>query len=137
MSILMSPGYWKTNEQRNKVKNSQHTAKAALKFGSEAWVLKKREERLEAAQMKFFRHLLGVTKLDKEKNQCIRQKTGAQNIVKEMKQYQEKWLQHVPRMDTNRLPKQALQYKPKGRRNIGRPRKRWRDQLHLEDQGTG
>ena len=31
----------------------------------------------------------------------------------------------------------ALQYKPKGRRNIGRPRKRWRDQLHLEDQGTG
>ena len=38
---------------------------------------------------------------------------------------------------TDRLPKQALQYKPKGRRNIGRPRKRWRDQLHLEDQGTG
>ena len=35
------------------------TAKAALKFGSEAWVLKKREEqRLEAAQMKFLRHLL-------------------------------------------------------------------------------
>jgi hypothetical protein len=27
--------------------------------------------------------------------------------------------------------------KPKGRSNIGRPRKRWRDQLHLEDQGTG
>jgi hypothetical protein len=36
-------------------------------------------------------------------------------------------------MDTNRLPKQALQYKPKGRRNIGRLRKRWRDQIHLED----
>jgi len=75
----------------------------------------------------------------------------------------QKWLQHV-QMDTNtitkvattctdghrlpkvattctenghRLPKQALKYKPKGRRNIGRPRKRWRDQLHLEDQRTG
>ena len=102
------------------------------------WVLKKREEQcLEAAQMKFLRHLLGITKLDKEKNQCIRQKTGAQNIIKETKQYQEKWLKHVQRMDINRLPKQALQYKPKDQRNIGRPRKRWRDQLHLEDQGTG
>ena len=42
------------------------TAKAALKFGSEAWVLKKREEQLlETAQMKFLRHLLGITKLGK------------------------------------------------------------------------
>ena len=39
--------------------------------------------------------------------------------------------------DGLKLLKQALQYKPKGRRIIGRPRKRWRDQLHLEDQGTG
>ena len=103
-------------------------------FEIEAWVLKKRgEQRLEAAQMKFLKHLLGITKLDKEKNQCIREKLGAQNIVKEIKQCQEKWLQHVQRMDTNRVPKQALPYQPKGRRNVGRPRKRWRDQLHLED----
>ena len=62
------------------------TAKAALKFGSVAWVLKKREEqRLEAAQMQFLRCLLAITKLDKEKNQCIREKTGAQNVVKEIK----------------------------------------------------
>jgi len=58
------------------------------------------------------------------------------SLVNEIKQYQEKWLQHVQRMDTNRILKQALQYKPKGRRNIGRPRKRWRDQFHFEDQGT-
>ena len=67
------------------------TAKAALKFGSEAWVLRKREEqRLEAAQMKFLWHLLAITKLDKEKNQCIREKTGAQTIVKESKTIPEK-----------------------------------------------
>jgi hypothetical protein len=40
-------------------------------------------------------------------------KTGTQNIVKEIKQYHEKWLQQLQRMDTNRIPKQALQYKPK------------------------
>jgi hypothetical protein len=80
----------------------------------EVWVLKKREEQhLEAAQMKFLRHLLGIKKQDKEKNQCIRQKMGTQNTVKEIKRYQKKWLQHVQRMDTKRPPKQALQYKLK------------------------
>jgi hypothetical protein len=48
-----------------------------------------------------------------------------------------KWLQHVQREDTKRLPEQAVQYRPKGRRNIVRPRKRWRDLLHFEDQRTG
>jgi hypothetical protein len=87
--------------------------------------------------MKFLRHFLGITKLDKENNETVREKLLVQNTVKERKQYQQKWLQHLQRMDTNRIPKQALQYRPKGRRNIGRPRKRWKDQLHLEDQGTG
>jgi hypothetical protein len=69
--------------------------------------------------MKFFRHLLGITKLDKEKYRSIRKKTGSQNIVKEIKQYQQKWLQHVQRMDKNRLPRQELHYRPNGQRNIG------------------
>jgi hypothetical protein len=60
-------------------------------------------------------------------------KWRAENIVKEIKQYQKQWLQHVQRIDTNREPKKALQYRPKGRRNIGRSRKRERYQLHLED----
>jgi hypothetical protein len=34
----------------------------------------------------------------------IRGKTGAENIVKEIKQYQETWLQHTQKMDTNRIP---------------------------------
>jgi hypothetical protein len=77
------------------------TAKAALIFGSETGVLKKRkEQRLEAAQTKFLRNLLGITKLDKEKNPCIKKKTGAQNTLQEIKQSQKKWLQHVQRMDT-------------------------------------
>jgi hypothetical protein len=39
-------------------------AKAALKFGSEVWVLKKREaQHLEAAQMKFFETLIWNNKI--------------------------------------------------------------------------
>ena len=120
--------------KETKLRTHNVTTKAALKFGSEAWILKEGEEqRLEAAQMKFLRHLLGITKLDKEKNQCIRGKNGAQNIVKEIQQYQKKWLQHVQRTDRNKPPRQALKYRPEGRRNIGQPKKRWRDQLHFED----
>jgi len=87
----------------------------------------------EATRIEILQSLLGIIKLDKEKNLCIREKTGAQNTVKEIKQYQKKWLKHVQRMDRNRLPRQALKYRPEGRRNIGRPKKRWRDQLHFED----
>ena len=67
--------FGKQMNKETKLRIHNITTKAALKFGSEAWVLKKRQEqRLEAAQMKFLRHLLGITKLDKEKNQCIRGK---------------------------------------------------------------
>jgi hypothetical protein len=53
------------------------------------WVLKKRDEqRLEAAQMKFLRRLLGITKLDRERNQFLSEKLGVQNTVVEIKQYQ-------------------------------------------------
>jgi hypothetical protein len=71
--------------------------------------------------------------LDKEKNQCIREKTGAENIVQEIKEYQKNWLKRLQRMGTNRIPRRALRYRPEGRRNVGRPKKRWTDQLHFED----
>ena len=94
--------FGKQMNEETKLRIHNITAKAALKFGSETWVLKKREEqRLEAAQIKFLRHLIGITKLDKELGE---KKTGAQNTVEEIKQYQKKSLQHVQRMDRNRIP---------------------------------
>ena len=60
--------FGKKINKETKLRIHNITAKAALKFGSEARVLKKREEQgLEAAQMKFLRHLLEITKLDKKR----------------------------------------------------------------------
>jgi len=51
-----------TKETKLRIHNV--TAKAALKFGSEVWVLKIRDEqRLEAAQMKIFETLIGNYKI--------------------------------------------------------------------------
>ena len=59
--------FGKQMNKETKLRIYNITAKAALKFGSEAWVLKKREEQcLEAAQIKFLIHLLRITKLDKK-----------------------------------------------------------------------
>jgi len=67
--------FGKQMNKETKLRIRNITAKAALKFGSEAWVLKKREEqRLEAAQMKFLRHLLGVTTLDKKRINVLGEK---------------------------------------------------------------
>jgi len=47
--------------------------------------------------------------------------------------YKQNWTNHLERMDNTRLPKHALTYKPQGRRDRGRPRKRWQ----RVDAGTG
>ena len=62
-----------------------------MKFGNEAWALKKREEqRLEAARMKILRHLLGITELYKKKDQCIRGENGSTEHSKGNKTVPEK-----------------------------------------------
>jgi len=65
--------------------------------------------------MKFFTHLLGITKLDKEKNQCIRQKHGSTEHSKGNKTVPEK-VATTCTEGGHRLPKQALKHQPKGRR---------------------
>ena len=59
---------------------------------------RKEEQRSEATQMKFLRHLLGITKLGKGMNQCIRKKERTQIIVKEINLFKKQWLQHVQKM---------------------------------------
>lgn len=46
--------------------------------------------------------LLGINKLDRERNQSVKEKSGVQNTVLEIQQYQRKWLQHLERMDTDK-----------------------------------
>jgi hypothetical protein len=48
------------------------TSKLSLKYGSEVWVLNKKEcQQFETAKIKFLRSLLGLTRLDRKTNKTI------------------------------------------------------------------
>jgi hypothetical protein len=60
-------------------------------------------------------------------------KLKAEHTVDEIQRYQKNWLQHVIRMEHASIPRMALEYKLKGKCDIGRPKTRWRDKWHLQD----
>jgi len=96
---------WRQMTKEIELRIHNITAKVALKFYSEAWLLRKgHEQNLEASPMKFLIHPLGIFKLDWERKQSIRDKLGVQNTVQEIHWYQQKWLQHLKRMERTGYP---------------------------------
>jgi len=81
--------------------------------------------RLEAAEMRFLRNVKGYTRLDKIRSEVIRKELQISGIQDMRLKYKQNWINHLERMDNTRLPKHALNFKPRGRRDRGRPRKRW------------
>jgi hypothetical protein len=127
---IIKSNFDKQMSNQTKLRIDNITAKTALKYGSETWVLNKRDkQRLEAAQMRYLRPLLGKTKLDRQKNVDIRERLRVQSTVEEIQTYQRKWKEHVERMQDEIPPKLTLKYQPVGKRNRGHPKKRWKDQF--------
>ena len=89
--------------------------------------------RLEAAETRFVRSVTGYTRLDKIRSEVIRKDLEISGIQDVRLKYKQNWINHLQRMDNTRLPKHALNYKPRGRRDRGRPGKRWQ----RVDAGTG
>ena len=62
--------------------------------------------------------------MNKSRNEDIRKKLKIMPILAKVGNYRTQGKDHLERMDKNRIPKAAMQYKPKGKRDRGRPRKR-------------
>jgi hypothetical protein len=56
-------------------------------------------------------------------------KLQIEEMIDNILNYQLKWNEHVLRMPENRIPRKALQYQPQGKRDLGRPDCRWKDQF--------
>jgi hypothetical protein len=109
-------------------------ARPSLLYGSQTWVTTKRDMTgLEAAEMRFLRSVAEYTRLDKIRSEAIRKELEISGIQDVRLKYKQNWINHLERTDNTRLPKHTLNYKPRGRKDRGRPRKRWQ----CVDAGTG
>jgi len=72
--------------------------------------------------MKLLRPLAGYTLYDHKTNDYIRRELQITGILDKIDEYGRNWFQHLQRMP-------SYYYRPQGRRTIGRPKKRWREQL--------
>jgi len=99
-------------------------------FGSENWTLtSSQRRRIEAAEMILLRPLAGYTLFYHKTNDSIRRELQITCILDKIDEYRLNWLLHLQRMPQNRILLKSYHYRQQGRRTIGRPKKRWREQL--------
>ena len=91
------------------------------------WVLKEREKsRLQATGMKVLRKIAGVTRLDRVRNETVRERLKLETVLKKAEKRREYWKEKVERRKGSVVEK-VLTGKRVGKRPRGWPRKRWRD----------
>jgi hypothetical protein len=99
-------------------------------YGSENWTLTaSQRRRIEEAEMKLLRPLAGYTLHGNKTNESIRHELQTKSILDKIDEYRWNWLLHLQRLPQNRIPLKSYHYRPQGRRTIGRPKKRWLEQL--------
>ena len=95
---------------------------SVLLYGCESWKgLKEVEDRIRRFESNCLRRIMKIRWYDHVSEEELRRRTGQQNVVEKIKIARWKWYGHALRMSDERLPKQALSWRPDGRRRIGRP----------------
>ena len=103
-----------------------------LTYGHESWTLTSRtRSKVQAAEMKVLRLIKGVTRMDRIRNVDIRNELEIEDILKLIERGQLRWFGHVKRMENARYPRKFLEWQPEGPRPVGRPKKRWRENVNL------
>ena len=94
-----------------------------LLYGCKTWTVPKRHvSRLQACEMMCLQSIEGVTRLDRVRNEHIRESLGQVVVVDMMKERQKTWKEKLEGLDGSRLVKQAYEGDAIGRRPRGRPR---------------
>ncbi|KDR10035.1 hypothetical protein L798_15697 [Zootermopsis nevadensis] len=107
-------------------------------YGCETWSLTQREEhRLQVFENRVLRRIFGPRREDdgawrKLHNDELKNLYSSPSIVRVIKSRRMRWAGHVARMDGTRGVHPILVGKPEGKRLLGRPRRRWEDNLRRD-----
>lgn len=113
---------------RVKGKVFKSVVRPAMLYGAETWPIKRAQEsKLEVAEMRMLRWMLGVTRRDKVRNSLIRGTAKVTEVTKKVQERRMQWFGHIKRREEEYVGRRILDMEVEGRRQRGRPKKRWKD----------
>ncbi|KAK3520147.1 hypothetical protein QTP70_016254 [Hemibagrus guttatus] len=116
---------------RIKGKVYRTVVRPAMLYGLETVSLRKRQEsELEVAELKMLRFSLGVTRLDRIRNEYIRGTAHVGRLGDKVKEARLRWFGHVQRRDSEYIGRRMLDMGLPGRRQRGRPKRRYMDVIN-------
>ena len=105
----------------------------AMLYGSECCPAKVALVRkFEIAEMRMLRWLCGCTMLDRIQNRLYREKLGVVAMGEKLREGRLRWFEHVRRRNSTELVKRVEGFQVKGKRDRGRPRRTWEEQIKLD-----
>ncbi|KAK3546779.1 hypothetical protein QTP86_001533 [Hemibagrus guttatus] len=120
---------------RIKGKVYRTVVRAAMLYGLETVSLRKRQEsELEVAELKMLRFSLGVTRLDRIRNEYIRGTAHVGRLGDKVREDRLRWFGHVQRRESEYIGRRMLDMELPGRRQRGRPKRSQRVTSYMETQ---
>ncbi|KAK3519181.1 hypothetical protein QTP70_022146, partial [Hemibagrus guttatus] len=116
---------------RIKGKVYRTVVRPAMLYGLETVSLRKRQEsELEVAELKMLRFSLGVTRLDRIRNEYIRGTAHFGRLGDKVREARLRWFGHVQRRESEYIGRRMLDMELPGRRQRGRPKRRYMDGIN-------
>ncbi|KAJ4441825.1 hypothetical protein ANN_11684 [Periplaneta americana] len=115
-----------------------------LLYGCETWTLTLREEhRFRVFENKVLRKIFGAKRDEvtgewrKLHNTELHALYSSPDIIRNIKSRRLRWAGHVARMGESRNAYRVLVGRPEGKRPLGRPRRRWEDNIKMDLREVG
>ncbi|KAI5085876.1 hypothetical protein C0J45_23571, partial [Silurus meridionalis] len=110
----------------------------AMLYGLEIVALSKRQEvELEVAELKMLRFSLGVTRVDRIRNEFIRGTAHVGCFGDKVREARLRWFGYVQRKDMSYIGRRMLRMEPPSRSKRGTPRRRFMDVVREDMQVVG